>query len=759
VLEVIRDLHCFLREYKVIVAVDAHEIFDYCFPINPTDEQGEINSEELAESQAALNQLFKPSPNKPPVILLPEYRDELRGLMDNIERQSGPVYDSAEMIGKLIRAGNLEEITEEEGAELESVVSNSFQFLLTVLMGIHSLGVTRMKEAYDKGLTPILEAIEPEDRDYFSGIWDKYVRTELYDVIFQALEADSAASSNLTARASSEHANRYDASAIDRLIYLNSEVERASDKKFLKHKYLFLYVSTTTKSRRVFELPAVKAALPKISERRYSFWRTRHQVLAYVIYRNRDADPRENALKTVTALRSLNVLLRKVRDFEKVFKREADNCKECILEGKTPASCSISNYCHEVSVTANKIKEKREEVKNWGLFQQISSYAYLREAAGHKLKLGHGVYLQLFADLLENRSLKDIALERMYQGHLWITRASDWTLLTSRIREGFDPTKELDLRSEKDQITGIDQHLPSKPRFKSAEYKEILDLILGFYRQPERLDLFDNAYHNFLALESTSRQDQDEYDLLRSYLYMAFGSENNIHSYVKEILLPKTVKGVGDDARRESLYVLCWSARRAGLYREAHDYAQQGAKQYPGDPRFHHGSALNIYSWSLKQPEDCLYGVTDAISQSLRALELYRRHELENRELIAACHNNIAYFLAIDAKTGAGYDKQGRIHRFEQAREHLGKLKSVIDKETGWHPLHPEFFHTEAFVEYQLAIYYWLTGERTKEQLLEQLKGARNDIAAAIEAYNRSRYRQLRDEIDGFYHKIDLGGH
>src|SRR6266853_1277061 len=94
---------------------------------------------------------------------LREYKDELRGLLDTIERQSVAVYDTAEMISKMIQAGNLEDITDLQGDELESVIQNSFQFLLTVLLGIHSLGVSRMKEAYDQGLTPVLEAIEPED--------------------------------------------------------------------------------------------------------------------------------------------------------------------------------------------------------------------------------------------------------------------------------------------------------------------------------------------------------------------------------------------------------------------------------------------------------------------------------------------------------------------------------------------------------------------------------------------------------------------
>lgn len=749
ILELIRDLHLSLLNYKIIIVVDAHELYDYCFPINPNDAQGSIDIESLAESQAALNHLFKADePDRPPVVLLDEYREELSRSLDAIDRKTEKAYAGAEIVSKIIQAGDFESISAEHGQKLERIVQDHFQLLLTILLGIHSLGAARMKEAYDKGLTSIFEAIKEKDKARFKEIWDGYRHSAIYDLIFTTLEADNT-SPDPSIRAKTQRANRNDASAIDRLVYLNTETER------VHLKYLFLYVSTAAKSRKVFELLHNQSALPVKLGRRYPFWRNRHQVLTYVIHRGRSENVLDRVKETIKELRSLNGLLRKVDRFEKAYKRELNECNECVLEGKTPISCKLSNYCEDVKLAANKIREKRDEVNNWGLFKQINSYRYLLQS--QVKDLGHKFYLQLFADLVDDRKLKDIALERMYHRLIWIYRASEWTVLSNRVKEGFDRAKALDLRSEKDLVTGIDQYLPGKPRFQSAEYKEISNLILGFYRQPTNVDLFDEAYHRFIALEPESKQDEDEYDLLKCYLYLSFSFERDIHSYLKQMLLTKIQSTVQDATKRESFYILCWSARRSGLFREAEQYSLEGIKLYPDDARFFHGQALNIYAWLVQKGDQCAYTIIDAIVNSEKAVTLYKNNEIENRNVIAANHNNIAYFLALDVKTGEKYDWQERTDKLEKARDELKKLKDLIDKTTSWNPMHPEFFHTEAFVEYQEVRHFWFDQHHDKRELRTRLKSAKKDIATAIEIYDGPKYQELRSDIDEFFRKVVAG--
>src|SRR5207253_7681341 len=64
-------------------------------------------------------------------------------------------YLVAETIQAMIKAGGLQNLTSEQRADLESVVQNSFQFLLAILLNIHSSGVQRLDETCSKGLTAL----------------------------------------------------------------------------------------------------------------------------------------------------------------------------------------------------------------------------------------------------------------------------------------------------------------------------------------------------------------------------------------------------------------------------------------------------------------------------------------------------------------------------------------------------------------------------------------------------------------------------
>lgn len=755
ILELVRDLKYFRRDYQIILAVDCADLIDYCYPINPTDQQREIDPEYVAESQVALNQLFRVDDlERLPLILLPEYRAELLNFQDSIRQEAGRVYKDAEIISQMIKLSDLEDITSEQQGKLDRIVQKRFQFLLTVLLGMYSSGSKRLKEIYNTRLTlQVADAIQPEDRRYFTEyILNRYTPSHLRETIFQALEKSIP---DPRERAKREQANRNDASAIDRLIYLNTEAERAAQSGLLKHQYLFLYISTSQRRRGVFALSDVKKALPPIRGQRYSFLRDRHQIFTYILHRSLNPDARQRAIETGKELKELSRVLRKVEKFKRIYESESNDCRACILDGKTPASCRLADFCRDVQAAGAKIKERKEEVNNLRLLNQIDSYKNLLNA--DVTFFGSKVYLELFRDVIyETNRYRDFALEGMYQRKLsWISRTSEGTGLFSHIRE-----KELNLRSEIDPITNIVQYLPSKPHFTSAAYKEIIKLILDFYREPRRIELVDDAYHKFINLEPDSKQ-EDEYDLLKCYLYLAFGFEEKLHSYLSALLKPKLEKDVSDVTRRECLYVLCWSARRSGLNQDANRYAKEGIARYPEDPRFYHGLALNIYTWQKLDAASCRYQIIDIVENSQRAVELYQRHAQENKDVIAACYNNMAYFLALDAKTG-NYDRAVRTQKLEEARACLEQLKDIFNKETAWNPDHPEFFHTSAFLEYQEVIHYWTGQERDKEELKKKLRSANEDIELVLDLYNGPKAQELeneelKNEIDDFYQKMVSG--
>lgn len=744
--EVVNDLHYFLRNYKVIIAVETHEVFDYCFPVNPTDKNKEINAESIAESQVALNYLFDAGqPDRPRVILLPEYQEELQRVRNAVHQSADEAYGAGEMIQAMIKAGGLQGATKQQRTNLESVVQKSFQFLLTILLGIHSSGVKRLDETCAKGLTTLEDSVEPEDRANFRQMLDKYERTEFYDEVFNALEKDNR-HGDVKERELTRFANERDASAIDRLGYLN-DVSRSTH---LEHEYLFLYVSTAQKSRRIFEEPSVRALLPKVRGRRYSFWRTRDQVLAYVIYRGLGNNIIERAEKTVEALHSMHRTSWKLSEFRRRINDESNDCGRCVLDGGLPTSCAHESHCNELLPILNKIKEKSAEVKNWGLFQHIKSYASLLNAQGPQL-VGYEVCMLLFQELLETRGLTDLALERMYQRHVWISRASsrasEWMLLTLPSKDDLKLARERDMHSEKDKVRGVYQYLPCMPRLRSERYREIVNLVTEFFSQPGRRELAEAAYDKFNSLDPASELD-GEYDLSMCYLYLAFGyDEEKVHSHIKATLMPEGEEKANGDTWRESLYILCWSARRAGLYADADSFARQGIDDYPDDPRFPHGRALNIYTW-YEIGDACPYGIRDAIAASELALKLYRSPEFESAEQLAANHNNLAFFLAEEVKKSDNPDRAALRQKLNEARAHLIELKSIVSKKNDWNPAHPEFYHTEAFLELQEVKNSWVGRELGEEELKNKLRSARRDIDIAISIYDRLRYRELREDID-----------
>lgn len=745
-----RDLHAIMDGYKVIIVVDSHELFDYCFPINPTDDRRQTDPEDLAESQAALSHLFKSDePERPPVVLLPEYRDEIKGLMHAISRRAPNVYKAAEMIHEMSKAGDLDNPDKQQREKLEDVIQKSFQFLLTILLGIHSIGVERMGEVYDNGLTLIENAIEPVDRANFKHLWDEYRPTRIYETIFRVLEEDNQAE-DLRDRENTRIANQFDASAIDRVIYLNSQAEVAARGGLLKYKYLFLYISSASKSRKVFNRLDRASALPRIKDRKYSFLRNRHQVLAYVIYRSRSTEGTlQRARETHRELRSLHSMLIRLKKLRFVLESPSNDCRECVLDGKHPTSCPLLNHCYEIMATSNKIKEKREEVNNWGLYKQITSYSYLLDADVQHL--GYGVYAQLFKELLDSSEMRDIALERMHERHVWITRASDWMISQHSI--GYDPdfSKDQELISQRNQFRRVDQYIPNRPRFNFPEYQEIIDLILEFFRNPKGENLVELAYDKFHALDPQSGQ--DEYDLLKCYLYLIFGFEGEgVHHYIENELLPKRIRNEGH-AWRESLYVLCLSARRFGFTSKVEQYAAEGRQLFPDDARFLHEEALNIYLWRV-QGSDCPYQISDAITASKQALELYGRHRPDSDDQIAANHNNIAYLLAFEVKTSNSNDREELTRKLAEARAHMNSLTQLIDKEKKWDPAYREFFHTDAFLKHQTVIHFWRGNERSLEDLKAELGSARSDINKAIEIYDCPTYQELRREIEDFYQRM-----
>ena len=520
--QTMQDLGYINRGYRIILAIDSHELFDYCFPVNPVYGRAQTNREQLGESQAGLSHLFEAEGRERQIIMLtPEYHDEVNSIIEAIRQTAPDAWDHVQTIDKLIKMGDLEDVSEQEQRAMDDIVRNSFQFLLTVMLGIHSTGVNRMKKIMDNVLiTDVLEAIHPEDRNRFEPIWNRY-RKKYYNTIYRILEEESHKRDQKT-----RQSNQRDAQAIDRLIQLNVEAEAAFKGNVLKHGYIFLYVSSAPRSERVFTHKDVRALLPRIYKRRsFSFLRNRRQILAYMVYHSRSDKPlSERVLETRVEYRKLHQLLCRMERLRGRLESSTNKCHDCVLIGKKPAFCDHKQVCLDIQTHANMIEAKKNEVINWGLFDQVTSYSYLLESDMQGLmRQNRGNFFQwymaVFRDLLNSTTLKDMALERMRERHIWITHASDW--MVSR-QPDLGGSSSPGLWTEQDAVRGIYQYLPTQPRFNSPLYEKVIELVLQRFRNPYKKELVEQIYEEFHSLDPELAQKDDEYDLLCCYIYLIF---------------------------------------------------------------------------------------------------------------------------------------------------------------------------------------------------------------------------------------------
>src|SRR5689334_15832238 len=75
--DVIDDLALEAAGTQIYICVDPHELYDFCFPIDPLQPH-EVDIDLVADDQIAMFETFYNFPTKP--ILLPEYRAELESL-------------------------------------------------------------------------------------------------------------------------------------------------------------------------------------------------------------------------------------------------------------------------------------------------------------------------------------------------------------------------------------------------------------------------------------------------------------------------------------------------------------------------------------------------------------------------------------------------------------------------------------------------------------------------------------------------------
>jgi tetratricopeptide (TPR) repeat protein len=745
--DVIDDLRLLGEDTRVIYTVDPHDIFEFCFPITPgttANRSRETDPERLSDQQMALYHVFYQGDSRP--LVLGEYAQELYGLHRYLQQEVTRAYPSVQLVDEMIGgAGFMQDMggDHKRGAvqEQKEFTREHFQNFLAVIMGVYSIGVERFTDIVKHRLTVNrIHARTEGDAAVIDEAFASYRQSSLVEVILNALEDPAhregrgAGGESSFQRANRHKANLADARAVDRILLITAELERAVQAGRLSTRHLLLYLSSARRTARVFQLPEVLDRMPLIGDGRFSIWRTIDQVYLGLV----NTEAADDLEETGRLLEGMHDALLELEA------GEVDRCDHCLLDGMQPRYCQRRGFCERVARFQELIRERRQTTANLALASGIEKYEkFLTARAG---AANHQDLLQYFREIYASEEVRNFASEQASLMHrLLIAQSVFVSALPSVI--GVPDTDE---NVTRDAVTSAMQHLPAKPRVGSAEYQQILPLIIDFYTAPPqsraaRLQRISDAYEQYLLLEAGTSQLSAEHELIRCLFYLTHPARIGEELAYKHALEMSTAH---PELEREFRYIIVWAARRLREFQSAENQARSAIAAYPDDPRFYHGRCLNTFAWLMddrdKQKVDSRHfarRLADAVRDAERALELYRDDPVEYRELIGVVHNNLAYLHSLAAEEGDGTGSVS--HSVQCAREQLDALKAVVPKAT-WNPRYPEYFETEARVE--LMEFRASEGAPTGMRRTK-LEHAERQIGTAISLLHKDSYLDLQARI------------
>lgn len=748
--EVISDLTLVRDGARLFFAIDPSEIFDFCFPVSPTDGRAQHldNPDIIADHQAALDDIFFERPEFP--VLLPSYEPELFGLQRHLVAEMHNVHSGLDLVETLLLHSDMPEgrFPDIDTSEALLLVERAYNVLLAAMMGLYSTGITRFRKILEGRLAiDTLYPVEEVDEEIITQILDGYQETSLVDHICETLaKSRGKAQESEVRRAQRERADRADARAIDHLLYLNDALGQAFRGERLSRRYLVLYLSSAPKTESIFQIPAVQERLPAFSDTPHLLWRTRDQVFAYVARRGAVAAPVEEVLKHLNALREL---LLKV---EATPETRAE-CVSCVLNGRIPpAGCARADLCRSIyGLKQALLSDRQNESENLGLVSSIHRYSRLR--AVHSGKKSHQDLIAFFRQLMDSDTFLERAARRMADLHDLMVAQAEFAervpmLLTEAVGAGDLLSPEF--YAGRDAVTAVVQHLPISPIIHSKEYRDIIRLLVGYYTTLPKdrvaaADTLIQAYNDYMARDRRTSGHNPEHELVRCLLYMGFPNTtadalafDHARRYADWYL--QTVKGTAATAR-EYHYVAIWAGRRARNFDQVDKLVRRAIKEYPDDPRFYHGRALNTFAWlkDARQAGSCPHTLRNAIDDARRAVTLYEGQPESQwrRDLVAVNYNNLARFY-----TQVEPRKPSDLYF---ARDYLEQLKGILDKGV-WAPRYPEYFYTEALLELEEADLMEREG-KAGDAVYEKLQNAAREIRIADELVKRHEYITLKERV------------
>lgn len=737
--EVLDDLNLQLAGTKIIFCIDPHEIYDFCFPIDPAQTRStDINT--VADDQIALYEVFY-NVTEPP-LLLPEYRRELDSLTSFLRYTVDRAYSSTDILKSFVdeaRLQNVPDVAIDNDIELDPRITENLNVYVAIALGVFRLGLDRYLDVVSHRLQ-----LTPKD-DAVITAFANYEKTDVAERVYERLErsirvfAPSGGTFRQADIMRQLRSAQYDAGATDRMLSANAALTRGRETP----PHLLLYLSSAHRTQVIFRHPAVVQALPQVNGRPYRIWRTRAQLFAYAVSKG---EPTDRDARIGNAIRYLEKARDVLKEVEQIGTPRA--CDDCILTTGGGESCERLESCRALAALGGEIKRRREEMFNLGLVGALRNYNEVFSKSKPKQES-----VRLILELLKNLSTdttRQTLSQRVSEVRTLISiktnfatalsrGLAEWaTMLTTAGPRPF-------LRQGRDVIASAAQYLPTRPILTDPRYRALADEIIAFFKRPafdqrQRVSDIEKPYHEFLDHDSKMKMLTGEHELVRCLLYLALPDKradilafNHAKTMLRRFDSPQL--------RREYLYIAGWAARRARKYPSAHRSMQMGARMDPNDPRFPHGRCLNTFAWHTDTTtrRRCPHRLSTAVADAQRAIDLYiQTDEQANADLIGACFNNLAFLHAYDPEDSSLFD-------IVKARFAVDALKKYVPPDE-WSQMYPEYFHTEATVELHEARVARDRGEI--EHARSKLLWASRAIDAALDLYLDDDFKSLKIAIE-----------
>lgn len=758
--EVIWDTELMNQGSVIYFSVDPYEVVDFCFPFNPADLK-HPDVAKIADNQIALYSVFYERSQKP--VLLDEYILELQQHNQFLIHATNSAYRKTDQLERLILDSGLDQIIPTgkviSDDHLLEIIAETFNILGAVVLGVYKKGVERFSEICTTRLLTRdfrSDSCTEQENEFileaFRNSRPTRLSQQIYSKLATRIETIVKKQPWMRRREYTMlKASKRDADAVDRLIALNTTLERAFKAGKLERRHIFLYLSSASKTKAIFELSATRKAFPRIDGKNYSIWRTRDQVFASVVHRG------TTHAESIINLKRVREVIERIGIYRQNYSETGGiGCDSCVLvgpEGDEP--CALRELCIQVRDVSQIIEQQREEANNYALVSSLRDYQDLIDLEGANKE--HQKYTDLFNQLLDNRNITNYAKDRKELYLLLVQVNSEFanSLLENLLRiDEVAVAVDAYMRRGRDPVASILQHLPTLPIVPDPDYAEIIGDVVEFYKTPQqgesdrinqKINLVRSACERFLRIGTRNSGFSPAHELVRCYLYLALPTRlGDEHAYGHASALLNTV-GVSqglDKLEPEYRYLMCWAARRARNYAAGDKLATDSIDLYPEDPRFYQARCLNTFSWfaddSRPLPVPDMLTMKQAIADAETAISCSKtKDDVRYQDIILACYNNLACFWSY--RLDSTFD-------ISESRENLNNLKALFKREF-WDPQYPEFYHTEAYVEYME--YKHPPRDKTDDvsYLRFKLQNAREMIEKAYSLHQKPDYEKLRKKI------------